>query len=128
MAEGFLDITQIVIKDTEVFPTKNPVSMSEGEQTSFNIKVKNLGATDDFKLEIWGNGNLLRFDEFSCPAGVEDWVYLGSGLVLTMGNESISITIKTYHYVEAVGWVWDTSSVWELLFPFMNIHAQPYKQ
>ena len=46
----------------------------------------------------------------------------------TMPNYNISITIKTYHYEEAVGWVWDTSSVWELLFPFMNIKDRPFKQ
>jgi len=62
--------------------------------------------------------------EFRIDAGLTKDVIFS----FTMPNYDISITTKTYHWVEDVGWVWDTSSVWELLFPFMNIHSQPYKQ
>lgn len=97
VTEGFLDITQIVIKDTEVFPTPNPVSMSEGEKAQFNIRVKNFGATDYFRVEILGDGELLKADNFPCPAGIEDWIYPDPGLVLTMGDTDVVITVNTFH-------------------------------
>lgn len=110
VTEGNLQITQIVIKDIEVFPTPNPVFMYEGEKADFNIKVKNLGADDHFKFEVWadeGEGEYLAYGvEFDCPADVEDWIFPGPGLILTMGNKDAIVICKTFHLEEA-GWVQD---------------------
>jgi hypothetical protein len=107
--EGFLDIIQIVVNDTEVFPTPNPIFMNEWAQTQFNIKVKNTASTDDFRIEIWDtiDNLLLKSDEFPCPALVEDWVYPDPGLVLTVEDLDIAIAIKTFHLEES-GWIGDS--------------------
>ena len=111
MAEGFLEITgiQLYIRDMmyEYAPggpfgdwvPYNP-ELAAGEKADFNIRVKNTGVTDDFRLEIWDatNNLLLLTTDFPCPAGVEDWVYPGTGLVLTMGNTDVTINVITYHY------------------------------
>jgi len=111
VVEGNLQITQIVIKDTEVFPTPNPFYMGEGEKADFNIKVKNIGADDHFKFELWANegeGDFLAYGpvEFDCPAGIEDWIFPSPGLILTMGNKDVVLIFKTFHLEDSV-WVQD---------------------
>ena len=44
------------------------------------------------------------------------------GFIFTMPANDVSIIVNTYHWMQDVGWVWDTSSVWELLFPLMKIN------
>ncbi len=106
MAEGNLQITQIVFGGIEVFPTPNPVSMYEGEKASFNVKVKNIGADDHFKCELWANegeGDFLIYGpvEFDVPADVEDWIF-PLGLTLTMGNKDVTLICKTFHLEESM--------------------------
>ena len=57
--------------------------------------------------------------------GIAKWFFPWSFIIPAT---DVNITINAGHWKEEIGWVWDTSSVWELLFPFMNIQAQPYKQ
>ena len=135
MAEGFLDITDMTIYNdtTEMMyeyapggpfgdwvPT-NPEAI-KWDSMRIVVETTNIGARDDFKVEM--SGDFIGLQEFRLSEGLTKDVSFS----FTMPNQGISIIISTYHWVEAVGWVWDTSSVWELLFPFMNIHAQPYKQ
>ena len=110
--EGFLEITGITA----------PTSAHEGDTINFTVHTKNTGGSDYFKIEL--SGYLTGSQEFSLGAGLTKNVPFS----FTMPNHDITSTVTTYHWKEAVGWVWDTSSVWELLFPFMNIQAQPYKQ
>ena len=106
MAEGNLDITGITA----------PESALKDELVNFIIHTQNIGARDDFKVEM--SGDFIGLQEFRLDAGLTKDV----NFYFTMPNHGISITINTYHWVQDVGWVWDTSSVWELLFPLMKIN------
>ena len=106
MAEGFLEITGVTA----------PSGAHVGETVNFIVHVKNIGVRDEFKVEI--SGGLTSLQEFRLDADLAKDVEF----IFTMPDYDISIIINTYHWLQDVGWVWDTSSVWELLFPFMNIN------
>ncbi len=112
MAEGYL----------EILGATAPESAHVGDPGVLTVHTQNTESADDFKVELLGG--LIGSSEF----------YLGAGLIkdipfsFTMPDQDVSITINTYHYEPEVGWVWDTTSVWELLFPFMNIKDRPFKQ
>ena len=102
-----------------------PASAHIGETVNFIVHTQNtgyLGAPDTFRVEL--SGDLIDAVEFSLAYGLTKDLPFS----FVMPNKNASITINAYHWEEEVGWVWDISSVWELLFPFMNIQDRPYKQ
>jgi len=99
MAEGFLEILDVTA----------PEFAHIGDTVDFIVHTQNTGVADDFRVELIDD--IIDSAEF----------YLGAGLTrdipfsFTMPDNDISITINTYHYEPEVGWVWDNTSVWELL-------------
>jgi len=128
-AEGYLDITDMRIYNdtTEMFYEYAPggpfgdwvpyePEAAEGNSMRVLVEVTNIGERDDFKVEM--SGDFIGLQEFRLDVGLTKNVSFS----FKMPSHGISIAINTYHWVQEVGWVWDTSSVWELLFPFMRIN------
>ena len=115
MAEGFLTITGI----TQT--SQAGAGAHVGETVNFVVHTQNTEGTDNFRVEL--SGDLIDAVEFSLAAGLTKDLPFS----FVMPDKDASITINTYHFTEE-GWAWDSSSVWELLFPFMNIQDRPFKQ
>ncbi len=99
MVEGFLEITGITA----------PSSASEGNEVNFTIHTKNTGGADDFKVEL--SGNLTHLVEFYLEGNQE--LDIDSSFI--MPNYNIIVNVTTYHLgEEIVGWIWDTTSVWDV--------------
>lgn len=123
--EGFLDITgtEVSVYCPHIGAVLGTLPKAHaGDTINLTIHTKNTGADDNFKVELIGDETFSS--EFFLGANGAAFDMLS----FTMLNKNMSITINTYHWEEGVGWVWDNSSVWELLFPFMNIKDRPYKQ
>lgn len=99
----------------EILGITAPESAVLNEEVNFTVHTKNTGGGNNFKVEL--TGYLTDSIEFSLSTLQER----DMAFSFTMPNNDVSITVNTYHWLEGIGWVWDSTSAWELLFPFMSI-------
>ena len=111
LAEGFLDITgtEVSVYCPHIGAVLGTLPKAHaGDTINLTVHTKNTGADDNFKVEL--TGDITGLSEFSLGAGLTKDVPFS----FTMLNKNVSITINTYHWEEAVGWVWDVSSTWDV--------------
>jgi len=89
MAEGFLEITGITY----------PESAIEGDLVEFTIHTQNIGADDNFKIELIGD--LTDVIEVSLGAGLT----YDPTFQFTMPNHNVNITVNAYHLEVPTGFV-----------------------
>lgn len=89
MVEGFLEITGITY----------PESAIEGDLVEFTIHTQNIGADDNFKIELIGD--LTDVIEVSLGAGLT----YDPTFQFTMPNHNVNITVNAYHLEVPTGFV-----------------------
>lgn len=103
-SEGFLDILNIEAKGIEVYPTPHEVFALYKELIKVNMVFQNIEeVTDDFKWEAFDqHDNFLGFAEILSLASHSTF---SESFFFSMPDDDVIVTIKTYHWVDEVGWV-----------------------